>query len=195
VPQAFLFTLEYLFEVKPIATTSPSQKVGGRAFFRITHLARAFVPNRMDCLWLLASTLVLVGLLDPHIEQQILRHRWYSLLGIGKLWLALGFIASCMAGIAVTAGWKKLNPNSALILLVACVLSLMAFTWSLSDVTKTWGFGLDFYSQNRTPKNSILNNQSMVDFSVCQQLRTLVYFGTRPEVRSTNYVRSIGWSR
>lgn len=93
-----------------------------------------------------------------------MHHRWYAMLGIGKLWLALGFGASCIAGIAVTAGWKRLNIGSAMVLLVACGFSLTAFSLSILEVSKIWETGLEWYWQYQRTPSSILTDQSMFAF-------------------------------
>ena len=84
-------------------------------------------PTNRDSLYWLCCTLVMLGLLDPIVEQQTLLAGGNS---CGTLFISLGFIAGAIVGIATTWGWNKLNFRSAKILIASVLVGCVALAYS-----------------------------------------------------------------
>ena len=145
------------------APTSSSEKFRSR----LVKFVRWLTPTKFDCLLALCCLIVTVGLLDPIVEQQLLHSRRYQSWGIGKLGLSLGLTGACFAAVAVAWGWRKLSVRSGLLLSVSCLASVVAFLWSLSEVTRVWTIGSSsYYSDSPDESVRLLNGDSAFGFGL-----------------------------
>ena len=102
--------------VSATSANSPSRE---KLRSRFAKLVRWMSPTKFDCLFAIYCLIVAVGLLDPAIEQQLLRFQRYQTWGIGRLGLSLGLMGACFAAVAVSCGWRRLSVISGLFLSVA----------------------------------------------------------------------------
>lgn len=100
-------------------------------FWRLT--SWLWPTNRDSLIWLCCS-LVLIGLLDPVIEQQLMIFQ--DRFSCGLTYLALGCIVGALLGVVSTAAWRKHNSRSGKLVVLASLASCISLAYSSY---LTWG--------------------------------------------------------
>lgn len=100
-------------------------------FWRLT--SWLWPTNRDSLLWLCCS-LVLIGLIDPIIEQQLMVFQRRN--SFGTTLVALGCFAGALLGVFSTMAWRKLNAISGGLVIVATLVGCFSLAYS---TFLTWG--------------------------------------------------------
>ncbi len=112
-------------------------------------------PTNRDSLMWLCCTLVLVGLLDPLIEQQLSQVSSSQKPSLGMMWLALAMVAGALLGVAATWAWKKLDPAAGKLVVIGSIAGCAALVYSSY---LTWGISTHSTSTALSGANHEIDN-------------------------------------
>jgi len=158
-----------------MATVADEQvTVGTATGSRLSQLIFWLLPRRADLLIFLCCLIVVVGLIDPFLDQQLFRGSWGK-LGRGKLGLCLGVCAACLAAIGVAAGWRKLEFRSGMAVVISCCIAIAAFLWANFEVMRTWKIGSSaYYDFDQSPLSEMYFSNESVGIFLAQSVGVVI---------------------